>query len=253
VSATFDRFMVSNSIGTNRKLRRLPVAQRWIYVAGVLALASQSPIRWALLITDGEPVTAEDLAQEATVKLSDAKAALASFRRFGMLERDADGVDWVHDWDSMNKDPKPSDSPDATRARKRAQRDREREGRHANVTRDNPGCHAPEVEERKKEKPPVGPQGGNNNIDEVSMGDAAPSRPASSRKRDLEEFAAEMGRWSSTHFPAAEVGAVGAAVSWLQPRTTGAVTAAALHDLAMSSDVWAAQLLGGQKNQAHAA
>ena len=55
MSAKFDRFMVVNDIGTGRKLRRLPVVQRWTYVAGVLAIASQSPIRGALLIHDGEP------------------------------------------------------------------------------------------------------------------------------------------------------------------------------------------------------
>jgi len=236
MSATFDRFMVSNSIGTNRKLRRLPVAQRWIYVAGVLALASQSPIRGALLITDGEPVTAEDLAQEATVKLSDAKAALVSFRRFGMLDTDADGVDWVHDWDSMNKDPKPSDSPDATRARKRAQRNREREGRHANVTRDKPECHAPEVEERKKEKPPVGPQGGNNT--------AAPLKSSGGRARDIDAYEAAMCEWAAQYFPdALSVKAVIGAVSWLATRDgISEVTPSALREFAASSDTWAEPL-----------
>ena len=99
MSATFDKFMVSNSIGTNRKLRRLPVAQRWVYVAGVLALASQSPIRGALLITDGEHVTAEDVAAEATVKVSEARAALTSLRYYGMLLLDEHGVDWLPDWE----------------------------------------------------------------------------------------------------------------------------------------------------------
>lgn len=139
MSAVFDRFMVANNIGTNRKLRRLPVAQRWIYVAGVLALASQSPIRGALLITDGELVTPEDLAEEATVKVSEAKAALESFRRLGMLDRDEHGVEWVHDWDTLNPSPKPSDSPEATRARKREQRARDKAARGGVTSR---GCHA---------------------------------------------------------------------------------------------------------------
>lgn len=146
MSAVFDRFMVSNSIGTNRKLRRLPVTQRWVYVAGVLALASQSPIRGALLITDGEPVTAEDLAEEATVKLADARAALESFRRLGMLDRDDHGIEWVHDWDTMNPSPKPSDSPDATRARKRAQRERDKAARNGVTSRAGHAMSRREVE-----------------------------------------------------------------------------------------------------------
>lgn len=165
---SFDRFMVSNSIGTNRKLRRLPVAQRWVYVAGVLALASQSPIRGALLITDAEPATDEDVAQEATVRLADARAAMESFRRLGMLERDADGVEWVHDWDSMNKDPKPSDSPDATRARKRAQRAKHKAQCHADVTRDNGKCHAPEVEVKERKDPPNPPLRGGRQRDKAA-------------------------------------------------------------------------------------
>lgn len=155
----FDKFMVESQIGTNRKLRRLPVVQRWVYVAGVLALAAQSPMRGSLLITDGEPVTDEDVAEEATVSVKDARAALASFRRLGMLERDQDGVEWVHDWDKINPDPRPSDSPEETRKRKRAQRLRERESRgHSNVTHLSrvtpPDSHDPEVEGEVEEVPP---------------------------------------------------------------------------------------------------
>lgn len=122
MSQAFDCFMVESRIGTNRKLRRLPVVQRWTFVAGVLALAAQSPLRGALLITDGVPVTAEDVAKEATVPVRDARAALGSLRELGMLELDEHGVEWVHDWDTINPDPRPSDSREATRERKRRQR-----------------------------------------------------------------------------------------------------------------------------------
>jgi hypothetical protein len=148
----FDRFMVQVGIGTNRKLRRLPAVQRWAYVAGVLSLAAQSPMRGSMLIHDGEHATAQDVAEEATISLRDAGKALEAFRRFGMLERDEQGVEWVHDWDRLNPEPKPSDSPDATRERKRRERARQRlaAGRHASVTRDmgvtSRGSHAPEEE-----------------------------------------------------------------------------------------------------------
>ena len=238
MSARFDRFMVSNSIGTNRKLRRLPVAQRWVYVAGVLALASQSPIRGALLITDGEPVTAEDIAQEATVKVSEARAALASFRRFGMLDTDAHGVEWVHDWDAMNRDPKPSDSPEARRARKRAQRDREQRDRHADVTRDITDCHTPEGEVEGEEQHPPNPplRGGHSD-------DPFPSRPDGNRKRDSDDHKAAVDDWVYRHFPDSEPGAVVGAVSWLGTRNgITEVTPDALRRFAATSDTWAEPL-----------
>lgn len=150
MSAVFDRFMVANGIGTNRKLRRLPVEQRWAYVAGVLALASQSPIRGALLITDGEPVTAQDIAHEATIKPAQAAAALASFRKLGMLERDEHGIEWVHDWDRLNPSPKPSDSPDATRARKRDQRARDKAASGGVTSHPSHAMSRREVEEEGK-------------------------------------------------------------------------------------------------------
>ena len=233
---SFDRFMVANSIGTNRKLRRLPVAQRWVYVAGVLALASQSPIRGALLITDSEPATEEDVAQEATVRLAEARAAMESFRRLGMLERDADGVEWVHDWDSMNKDPKPSDSPDATRARKRAQRAKHKAQCHADVTRDNGKCHAPEVEVKERKDPPNPPTGGAETF--------APPRPAGRRQRESADFDAAMTEWGDEHFPDAKAGAVAAAVSWLRSRngSDGGVSAAGLREFATTNEMWAAEL-----------
>lgn len=231
MSAVFDRFMVSNSIGTNRKLRRLPVVQRWTYVAGILALASQSPIRGTLLITDGEPVTAEDLAEEATVKVADARAALESFRKLGMLDRDEHGIEWVHDWDVMNKDPKPSDSPDATRARKRAQRERDKAARGGVTSR---GCHAPEEEEEGEVETPPAPQGGN--------GAVAPLKPKGNRKSDHSSYLAEMDAWCGEHFPSGEPDAVSAAVSWLQPRTDHPVTVDDVRALCASNPVWSAQL-----------
>src|SRR5207244_8772514 len=105
------------------------VAHRWAYVAGVRSLAAQSPIRGALLLTDQEHVTDQDIADEARISPRDAAAAMAKFRELGMLEADDHGVEWVHDWDQINPDPKPSDLPESTRQRKRAQRERQREGR----------------------------------------------------------------------------------------------------------------------------
>lgn len=164
MSRQFDRFMVDVAIGTNRKLRRLPVVERWVYVAGVLSIAAQSPMRGALLITDGEAATASDIAAQATVPVRHARSTLASLTRLGMLDEDAEGVLWVHDWDKINPEPKPSDSPAATRERKRRQREAQRQS--VSVTRDlgvtPPQSHAPEVEGGKLEvgSTPQPPQAG---------------------------------------------------------------------------------------------
>lgn len=195
MSRVFDKFFVAVDVGTNRKLRRLPVAHRWVYVAGVLALAAQSPIRGALLIADGEPATDDDVAMQATVSAKDARAAMTALRRLGMLDRDAHGVEWVHDWDRMNPDPKPSDSPLATRERKRQQRAKARAG-HADVTRDMALCHAPEVEvEGEEEHPPLTPHGGERDLPTV------PARRTGGRKRDHDVHDAEVSAYSAAHFP----------------------------------------------------
>lgn len=251
MSRGFDRFMVSNAIGTNRKLRRLPVAQRWVYVAGVLSLASQSPIRGALLITDNEAVTAEDLAEEATVKVADAKAALKALRELGMLDTDDKGVDWVHDWDAMNPAPRPSDSPDAARARKRDQRDREKATRRADVTpmsRVTGGDgHAAkravsrgEVEGEGEGKAPLPPAGGSVDL-AVTSEEAAPSRPATGRKRDIDKFEAQMNEWAARHFPDAKPGAVKGVIGSVAGRSPdAAVTAADVADWARrEGEAWA--------------
>jgi hypothetical protein len=241
VSQSFDRFMVMVGIGTNRKLRRLPVVQRWTYVAGVLALAAQSPMRGALLITDGEPATAEDVAQEATVPLKDARAALASLRRLGMLTRDEHGIEWVHDWEAVNPDPKPSASPEAARKRKREQRARERaeRERHAGVTPPkgvtsgvtSAKSHAPEEEGEGVHPPSVPPQAG---------GDVFPSRTSSMKGRRLERHQELVTSWVAEHFPSSPVAKVAALASHLQARGV-APTPAALRDYAERNPAWSLQ------------
>ena len=232
MSAVFDRFMCANNIGTNRKLRRLPVAQRWTYVAGVLALASQSPIRGALLITDGEPVTAEDVAEEATVSLSVATAALDSFRKLGMLDRDEHGIEWVHDWDKLNPSPKPSDSPDATRARKRDQRARDKAARGGVTSRPRHAMSRREVEVEGKTNTPPAPQGGSSSV--------APMKPEGNRKADLGKYDTAMAEWCSHHFPGADPRAVRSVIVWA--RLPEPVSADDLRTAATKDPMWAAQL-----------
>lgn len=214
---SFTKFMVDVRIGTNRKIRRLTVGERWVYVAGVLALAAQSPMRGALLISDDEPVTPKDIASEASVSERQARAAMASLISLGMLDEDADGVLWVHDWDKLNPDPKPSNSPEATRERKRKQRRKDRAA--ANVTRDRGvtegECHAPEVEEEEELTPPYPPQAGGAQTS-PHLEEVAPPKPAGVRGRDLHEYRDAFEKWSLHHFPAASPDGVHRIVSALR-------------------------------------
>lgn len=75
----------------DRKLRRLPPAQRWLWIV-VLAMARQSPVPGYLLLTcDGnglEAVDENDLADAAAIKVSEVRAGMAAFRKMGMLTLD---------------------------------------------------------------------------------------------------------------------------------------------------------------------
>ena len=130
----FDRIMVATSIGSNRKLGRLNAAERWVYVAGVLALAGESPQRGLLLLAEGVPATEVDVARHAGVPPGVARSAIKQLRELRMLYVDDDsGCEAVHDWHEWQKEPKPSDLPAATRKRKRDERARKR----SEVTRDS--------------------------------------------------------------------------------------------------------------------
>lgn len=137
---SYDRFMLATKIGTNRKIRRLKPDQRWTHVAGVLALAAESPVPGHLLIAEGVAVGAEDVAEHASVSIAVAEKTLLSLRMLGVLKWDAEvQCEYVHDWDEWNQ---PSKSDPTAAARMRRYRERLRnEERNAgesydrNVTR----------------------------------------------------------------------------------------------------------------------
>lgn len=103
------------------KLKRLPPAQRWVWIA-VLTIASKSPERGRLLIAEGEPATIEDVLITAAVDRADVEAAMAAFERQGMIHR-AGEVWVVTHWEDRQP------TSDNAAIRKRAQRERERGAR----------------------------------------------------------------------------------------------------------------------------
>ena len=184
----FDSIMLRVEVGGNRKLRRFTPEERWCAVAGVWALAAKSPVRGYLLIAENVPVEPQDIAEQAGVKLSAVKSTLKKMRELGMLEADDElKTEHVHDWHIHQKEPKPSETREAWRIRKREQRAGKRDGPGgvpSGVPRDTPSGVPPQREEkRSKEKgitPPTPPQAGG-------------------RQRDHDRFEREMTEWVEQH------------------------------------------------------
>jgi hypothetical protein len=129
----YDLFLVYTKLGTDRKFRRLSHAEKWCAVFGVWATAAESPVRGYLFIASDEKATEEDYAAQAGVTLAIARSTVKKMRQFELLEMDAEmGAEYVHDWHDVQKDPKPSETREAWRDRKR--RSRERHAGHKGVT-----------------------------------------------------------------------------------------------------------------------
>jgi len=74
---------------TDRKLRRLTPAERWLWVS-VLAAAKQSAVEGFLLLTEREPLTVDDLADLAGMKPKEVQTGLDRMIDLGLLHHDSD-------------------------------------------------------------------------------------------------------------------------------------------------------------------
>lgn len=84
----------------DRKLRRRPPAQRWLWVV-VLAVARAAPVAGYLLIGERSPVEEADLTDLAALPLRDVRNGLAYFQESGMLTFDELlGAWFVTAWES---------------------------------------------------------------------------------------------------------------------------------------------------------
>lgn len=102
----FDRFMVDVNVGTNRKLRRLSVAERLCHLTGVLPVAAQAPIRGRLLVGDSE-AEPRDFAELAGVSIRVALSTITKLREVGIIVKDDENqCEMVHDWADWNPSPK---------------------------------------------------------------------------------------------------------------------------------------------------
>lgn len=111
--------MLHTGIGANRKLRRLTATERWCYVAGVLAIAAESPVRGVLLIAGRIPAGTEDYAQSAGVPATVGISTVRKLRELGMIVKDEEtGFDVVHDWEDWQREPARKDVTAADRMRR---------------------------------------------------------------------------------------------------------------------------------------
>lgn len=77
----------------DRKLRRLPPGQRWLWVV-VLAIARQSVVPGVLLVSEDQAVEVEDLVDTAALRAAEVDAGLAAFVDADMLHFDTEWNAW---------------------------------------------------------------------------------------------------------------------------------------------------------------
>ncbi len=209
----FDRFMVDIHIGANLKLHRLTPAERWCYVAGVLSVAAQAPIRGCLVIGD-EDATPGDFAKRAHVTKAVATSTIDKLRCLGVIEPDDDlGCYRVHDWDEYQVAPR-MDPTNADRQRKWRER-----RNAASVTLRNAEKNRYVTqgrEEKGREEPPLPPASGGPRL--VEQSPFLPPRPIGGRRREQEAYRQALDAFADAHFPDIDpelvrgvIGAVGGA------------------------------------------
>lgn len=123
------------------KLRRLPVAHRWLWAA-VLTAASDSPHRGVLLLSDDVPLEESDLADLAALPVAQVRKGMASLVELGMVGFDERSGAWFVPR-FADRQPASDSSTDRVRAFRQRKRnaDETLQGRSEPVT-----GNAPEVE-----------------------------------------------------------------------------------------------------------
>lgn len=85
---------------SDRKMRRLTPAGRWLWVA-MLSISRESVVTGLLLVAEGEPMDDADLADVAAIPIREVRKALPIMEQQKMIERDAEFGAWrVINWDA---------------------------------------------------------------------------------------------------------------------------------------------------------
>lgn len=102
----FNRLMLDLEAGRNLKLSGLSDSEWRAFIGGVLPIAAKAPFRGCLLIGNRR-ATEADVAAQAAVRITAARAALAKLRDLGSIYDDAElGCERVHDFEEWNPAPK---------------------------------------------------------------------------------------------------------------------------------------------------
>lgn len=141
--------MVGLGAGRHVKFRRLTIPERYAFFMGVLSLAAQSPVRGCLMI-GSLAVEPADVAAEADVPEKVAASAMEKLRAVEVIVRDEHGLEWVHDFQDWNPEPK-NDGTNAERQQR--YRERQRASRNGgSVTASNAEVTPAEVKREVEEE-----------------------------------------------------------------------------------------------------
>lgn len=150
-------FRCYTEIKRDRKLRRLPISYRWIWVV-VLAMAKESPVQGKLLISENIPATIEDIADEAAADIEETEQAIQKFIEQDMMHEE-NGVLVLTNWDKRQF------VSDSSTERVRKHRERKRETfqeRYINSDVTPPEAEAESRDQRseteRKEEGPENPE-----------------------------------------------------------------------------------------------
>jgi hypothetical protein len=140
----FTWFKLHSDFRNDPKIKRLPIAERYAFII-LLCLANESETRGTIAGLDDE-----DIAFELEMQSEDWQTLKAKFKTKGFIDFTKDQI-LIRNWDKRQYD-KPSDYPEATKERKRLQREKEKLLKEQAVTpmsRDVTRCHATEERESR--------------------------------------------------------------------------------------------------------
>ena len=157
----------------DRKIRRLDVIHRWLWVVS-LACARSSPQPGILLLTEGDAMGIDDLADAAAIKPKHVREGLQALQGLNLLDLDEDGTWFVPRWSERQ-----FESDDVT-LRTAKHRSMERSN---DVPENDSGTHQiqrqrTETETDTERTPPTPPKGGLRSAGE------SPRQKAAARERD---------------------------------------------------------------------
>lgn len=143
-------FKLHSDFRNDPKIKRLPIAERYAFII-LLCLANESETRGIITGLDDD-----DIAFELEMQAEDWKTLRSKFKIKGFIDFTQEQI-LIRNWDKRQYD-KPSDHPDATKERKRLQREKEKllkEQAATPMSRDVTRCHATEERESRLDQKKV--------------------------------------------------------------------------------------------------